>query len=84
MVRLEQIEGGLQGDGVRSAALQDLAGFFRSSFGHPGRTLVTAGFVPGRIELLGKHTDYAGGHSLVCASQRGFAFIGDVCRPPPI
>jgi galactokinase len=36
----------------------------------PGR----AGFlVPGRIEVLGKHTDYAGGRSLLCATTRGFA-----------
>ncbi len=28
--------------------------------------------VPGRIELLGKHTDYLGGPSLVCAADRGF------------
>lgn len=30
-------------------------------------------FVPGRIEILGKHTDYAGGRSLTCAAERGFA-----------
>jgi galactokinase len=29
-------------------------------------------FVPGRIEFLGKHTDYAGGRSLICAIERGF------------
>jgi len=29
-------------------------------------------FVPGRIEVLGKHTDYAGGSSLVIAAERGF------------
>src|SRR4026208_1975112 len=29
-------------------------------------------WVPGRIEILGKHTDYAGGRSLVCALERGF------------
>jgi galactokinase len=29
--------------------------------------------VPGRIEVLGKHTDYAGGRSLLCATVRGFA-----------
>ncbi|HEY2855970.1 MAG TPA: galactokinase family protein [Gemmatimonadaceae bacterium] len=29
--------------------------------------------VPGRIEFLGKHTDYAGGPSLLCAIERGFA-----------
>ena len=32
-------------------------------------------FVPGRIEVLGKHTDYCGGHSLVAAAQRGICFL---------
>ncbi len=31
-----------------------------------------AWFVPGRIEVLGKHTDYAGGSSIVMAVERGF------------
>lgn len=31
--------------------------------------------VPGRIEFLGKHTDYAGGRSLVCAVDRGIAIV---------
>ena len=31
----------------------------------------TRWFVPGRIEVFGKHTDYAGGRSLVCAVPRG-------------
>ncbi|HEX7780086.1 MAG TPA: galactokinase family protein, partial [Vicinamibacterales bacterium] len=30
-------------------------------------------FVPGRIEIFGKHTDYAGGRSLLCTVPRGFA-----------
>ena len=30
-------------------------------------------FVPGRVEVLGKHTDYAGGRSLTCGVERGFA-----------
>src|SRR5262245_16089377 len=30
-------------------------------------------FVPGRIEIFGKHTDYAGGRSLLAAVPRGFA-----------
>jgi galactokinase len=30
-------------------------------------------FVPGRIEVLGKHTDYAGGRSLLAAVERGFS-----------
>ena len=32
-------------------------------------------FVPGRIEVLGKHTDYAGGRSLLCATDRGFIVL---------
>ena len=32
-------------------------------------------FVPGRIEVLGKHTDYAGGRSLLCAIERGIALV---------
>src|SRR5690606_26235318 len=34
---------------------------------------MTSFFVPGRIEVLGKHTDYAGGRSLLCAVSRGFS-----------
>jgi galactokinase len=30
-------------------------------------------WVPGRLEVFGKHTDYAGGRTLVCAVPRGFA-----------
>ena len=36
---------------------------------------VKALWVPGRLEFLGKHVDYAGGRSIVAALQRGFAFI---------
>ncbi len=32
-------------------------------------------FIPGRIEIFGKHTDYAGGRSLVAAVPRGFAVV---------
>ncbi len=32
-------------------------------------------FVPGRIEVFGKHTDYAGGRSLLCAAERGFCLV---------
>ncbi len=31
--------------------------------------------VPGRIEVLGKHTDYAGGRSLLCAIERGLVLV---------
>jgi galactokinase len=29
-------------------------------------------WVPGRVEGLGKHTDYAGGRGVLCAAERGF------------
>ena len=31
--------------------------------------------VPGRIEILGKHTDYAGGRSMTAATQQGFHLV---------
>jgi galactokinase len=34
-----------------------------------------ARWVPGRLEVFGKHTDYAGGRTLVCAVPRGFAMV---------
>jgi galactokinase len=34
-----------------------------------------AWYVPGRIEIFGKHTDYAGGRSLLCATERGFCVV---------
>ena len=40
-------------------------------------------FVPGRIEVLGKHTDYAGGRSIVTAVEQGFCMVateGDDAR----
>ena len=43
---------------------------FRDLDVQPGEAL--RWFVPGRIEVLGKHTDYAGGRSLLGAVGRGF------------
>ena len=40
-------------------------------------------WVPGRLEVFGKHTDYAGGRSLVCAVPRGLAFAASR-RPGPV
>jgi galactokinase len=37
-----------------------------------GRNADVVVFAPGRIEVLGKHTDYAGGRSLLAAVDRGF------------
>ena len=43
--------------------------------GHGGETRVRVFFVPGRIEVLGKHTDYAGGRSIVAAVEKGFCIV---------
>ena len=43
--------------------------------GYTHDTFVSAFWVPGRIEVVGKHTDYAGGMSLFTASERGFAIL---------
>ena len=40
-------------------------------------------FVPGRIEVLGKHTDYAGGRSLLCTAERGFC-VAAIPRNDPL
>jgi len=34
-------------------------------------------WVPGRIEVLGKHTDYGGGRSLLCAIERGILVVAN-------
>lgn len=36
----------------------------------------TAWWVPGRIEVLGKHTDYTGGRVLTCATTCGLVVVG--------
>ncbi len=36
---------------------------------------VVAWYVPGRIELFGKHTDYCGGRSLLATVDRGFRML---------
>ena len=38
-------------------------------------TRAAAFWVPGRVEVMGKHTDYAGGRSLLCAVSKGFAVV---------
>ncbi len=41
-----------------------------------GKARVTSRrFVPGRIEVFGKHTDYAGGRSLLATVERGFCVV---------
>lgn len=43
--------------------------------GLSGDAPARAFWVPGRIEVSGKHTDYAGGRSLLVAATRGFAVV---------
>ena len=42
---------------------------------HNPQLFLRALFVPGRIEVLGKHTDYAGGQSMVVAAEKGFCLV---------
>jgi galactokinase len=75
----DQMAGRLAQAGVESSeiparlALMDEAvqGFERAV----GRLPAWGWLVPGRIEIFGKHTDYAGGRSLVGAVPRGFALV---------
>jgi len=53
--------------------------------GHNSSTMATGYWVPGRIEVVGKHTDYAGGRSLLGAVSKGFCIVSvdrddDKCR----
>ena len=68
------VERGLDPPNVEpTAALYDqaLAAFRRSTHEEPR----CVWWVPGRLEVFGKHTDYAGGRTLVAAMPRGFAVV---------
>jgi len=43
-----------------------------AEFAHAAQAEAVGVYVPGRVEFLGKHTDYAGGRSLLMAVGRGF------------
>jgi len=47
----------------------------RMGSGTSTQTGTLAFWVPGRIEVLGKHTDYGGGRSLLCAVERGICVV---------
>ncbi len=67
--------------GLSSSVVLDKANLFIMSTdrllqkGITSDTPAVACFVPGRIEVLGKHTDYAGGRSLIAAAERGFCAV---------
>jgi len=60
--------------GMRSA-IPPVLDLFQLRFPGPHGREISVGFVPGRIEVLGRHTDYAGGRTLVCALDRGFLCV---------
>src|SRR5688572_12232556 len=74
-----QLAGGLnergldEGETARKRVLFDLVleQFAPLSASPPPHAL----WVPGRIEIFGRHTDYAGGRSLVGAVPRGFVVV---------
>ena len=76
------VNGLLVGRGLSAAAADAKTGLFaaaaRALIGARSGDDSTCGhafFVPGRIEVLGKHTDYAGGSSIVAAVEQGFCLV---------
>ena len=71
----------LKAAGVDSAQTDSRARLFEScaaillANGLQQTSHATAFFIPARIEILGKHTDYAGGCSLVAAAQRCLCLV---------
>jgi galactokinase len=66
------VEGGLDpAEADAKASLFDLV--LRTLRELDGQPAQHAWWVPGRLEVFGKHTDYAGGRTLVCAVPRGLA-----------
>ena len=55
---------------VAAAQIERVRAAFAARTGAPA---AWSWFVPGRLEVFGKHTDYAGGRTLVAAVPRGFA-----------
>jgi galactokinase len=79
LIARERVAARLAGAGVEAGEIpgrvellaQAIAAFEAAS----GRSPLWGWLVPGRIEVFGKHTDYAGGRSLVAAVPRGFAVV---------
>lgn len=61
--------------GAKADLAQRVLHSFCAAFDARESRQVFVHFVPGRIEVLGKHTDYCGGHSLLTATDRGFLCI---------
>jgi galactokinase len=61
--------------GSSRAALLSLCAGALIARGEDPRARAIALHVPGRIEVIGKHTDYCGGRSLLSATEQGIAFV---------
>jgi galactokinase len=78
--RCADLSARIQAAGVRTPSVADKAALLARVLGALEAEGVGAGepvaayWVPGRIEVLGKHTDYVGGRSLLAATERGFWF----------
>lgn len=66
--------GGMNAVPAREAATR-FARLLRQLSGSRAGGAWHAWFVPGRLEVLGKHTDYAGGRSLICAVEQGICAV---------
>ena len=60
---------------LKAARIGELMRRLSHLSGAPNDTEVFVFWVPGRIEVLGKHTDYGGGRSLLCAVERGICLV---------
>ena len=78
---MKDLEAALRDGGFGAAAAAAKAALFRrcaaalDERGCGWQPSARAYCVPGRIEVLGKHTDYAGGSSLIAAAERGFCLL---------
>ncbi|MFH1268058.1 MAG: galactokinase family protein [Planctomycetota bacterium] len=82
LTNLRQLADWLARSGLPGEACWDKAERFAGAVAALAKTVeesrgrcLRALFVPGRIEVLGKHTDYAGGRSLIMAVEQGFSLV---------
>lgn len=66
---------GLPPDAAEAAAQRFASASRRFAERFPDSGAPRAWWVPGRIEVLGKHTDYGGGRSLLATVSRGFHWL---------
>ena len=74
-MRAEQMVQQLRSAGMSEAEAQNKGELLSKAAAALGVDNCDTFYVPGRLECLGKHTDYVGGHSLVCAIERGFVLV---------